>query len=39
LVANSSRVSADELLEAGKALAGRFRAERAPVVLVNAADR
>jgi nicotinamidase-related amidase len=30
-------LSADELLEAGKALAGRFRAERAPVVLVNAA--
>ncbi|HEY3624364.1 MAG TPA: hypothetical protein VGL12_18575 [Roseiarcus sp.] len=32
-------LSADELLEAGKALARRFRAERAPVVLVNAADR
>jgi nicotinamidase-related amidase len=30
-------LSADELLEAGKALAGRFRAEGAPVVLVNAA--
>ncbi len=30
-------LSADELLEAGKALAGRFRAEAAPVVLVNAA--
>ena len=30
-------LSADELLEAGKALAARFRAERAPVVLVNAA--
>jgi nicotinamidase-related amidase len=30
-------VSADELLEAGKALAGRFRAEGAPVVLVNGA--
>lgn len=30
-------LSADALLEAGKALAGRFRAERAPVVLVNAA--
>jgi nicotinamidase-related amidase len=29
-------LSADELLEAGKALAGRFRAEGAPVVLVNA---
>jgi nicotinamidase-related amidase len=30
-------LSADELLKAGKALAGRFRAEGAPVVLVNAA--
>ena len=30
-------LSADELLEAGKALARRFRAEGAPVVLVNAA--
>jgi nicotinamidase-related amidase len=30
-------LSADELLEAGKALAEKFRAERAPVVLVNAA--
>ena len=29
--------SADELLDAGKALAARFRAEGAPVVLVNAA--
>jgi nicotinamidase-related amidase len=30
-------LSADALLEAGTALAARFRAERAPVVLVNAA--
>ncbi len=30
-------LSADELLERSKALAGRFRAEGAPVVLVNAA--
>jgi nicotinamidase-related amidase len=30
-------LSGDELLEAGKALAGRFRAARAPVALVNAA--
>jgi nicotinamidase-related amidase len=30
-------LSADALLKAGKTLAGRFRAERAPVVLVNAA--
>ncbi len=30
-------LSADELLERGKALAGRFRAAGAPVVLVNAA--
>ncbi len=30
-------LSADELVEAGKALAARFRAEGAPVVLVNAA--
>ena len=30
-------LSADELIEAGKALARRFRAEGAPVVLVNAA--
>jgi nicotinamidase-related amidase len=30
-------LSAEELLEAGKALARRFRAEGAPVVLVNAA--
>jgi len=29
-------LSADELLEAGKALTERFRAEGAPVVLVNA---
>ncbi len=31
-------LSADELLEAGKALAQRFRAQGAPVVLVNAAS-
>ena len=29
-------LSADRLLDAGKALASRFRAEGAPVVLVNA---